>query len=197
MCNSCDGVNFSENTMWWNKSSSGNYEYDGKTLGKIYIADAIDMNCVDSEKYDFVLSSNNLEHIANPIKALKEFLRVLKTGGVLTLVVPRKDRTFDHKREFTKFEHILEDYQNNTQEDDLTHMPEIIELHDYDMDDLCNHIDKEEFKRRAALNIQYRNLHHHVFSEECLRKIFEFLNLKIISSGECLWSSNYIIIGKK
>ncbi len=159
----------------------------------MYIADAVDMSCLNDASYDFVMSSNNLEHIANPIKALKEFVRVLKYGGCVIVLVPMKDRTFDHRREYTSFEHILEDYRNDMQETDLTHLPEILELHDYELDPPAG--GPENFRKRSMLNYENRCLHHHVFCEDSLRKIFEYLNLEVIGLDEC--GGNYRIIGRK
>ncbi len=79
-CTICDNVNFSKNTVWC-KHETNDYKYKDRIIGKNWIADAINMYQIESEKYDFVLSSNNLEHIANPLKALGEFSRVVKKGA--------------------------------------------------------------------------------------------------------------------
>ena len=59
---------------------------------------------------DFVFSSHCLEHMTDPVSALKEWHRVLKRGGYLVLILPRKDRypavgspgaNQDHKRDFS------------------------------------------------------------------------------------------------
>ena len=55
--------------------------------GDIYFQDATDLNKIDDSKYDFVICSNVLEHIANPLKALNEFKRVLK-NGFIAIIVP-------------------------------------------------------------------------------------------------------------
>ena len=41
------------------------------------------------------------------------------------------DNNFDKKRPITSFEHLLDDYKNNMDEDDLTHMDEVIKLTDF------------------------------------------------------------------
>lgn len=192
VCKSCDGVNFSEDTVWWRKEKKG-YCWKEKELGQVYIADATDLLLIEDNKYDFVLSSNNLEHIANPLKALEEFCRITKNGGIITIAVPIKEKTFDHNRKDTLFEHLLEDYKRDTKEDDLTHLPEILQLHDYDMDLPCG--GKEAFAKRAEKNFENRCLHHHVFSEKCLRKMYEYLNLEVIDFLKL--GSNYIIRGSK
>ena len=136
-CLSCDDVNFSSNTVWWMEDDTNNYYFEDKKIGKVYIADATDMSCIENDKYDFLLSSNNLEHIANPIKALKEFVRVVNINGKVIVAVPDKEQTFDHNREYTSFEHMLNDYTNNIEENDLSHLKEIINEHDYSMDPQC------------------------------------------------------------
>jgi len=63
-----DGVNYSNNTIWEGHISSGyNYNYYKNKFGTQYILDATDLSGIDSNKYDFLISSNCLEHIANPI----------------------------------------------------------------------------------------------------------------------------------
>lgn len=193
VCKSCDGVNFCEDTVWWKKEESGNYMWKDRRLGRVYIADATDLYEVTDNAYDFVLSSNNLEHVANPMKAFKEFYRVVKKGGIIIIVVPRKYVTFDHRRQFTPFEHLLQDYKNDVKEDDLSHLSEIIEQHDYDMDIPCG--GKEAFIRRAKKNFENRCLHHHVFDIKCLRNLFDYFNMEVLETADTY--KNFWIVGKK
>lgn len=192
-CSSCDGINFSKDTVWWQASEDSVYTFGNMKLGKIYIADAVDMRSISNERYDFLLSSNNLEHIANPLRALKEFYRVMKCGGYLLIAVPIKTYTFDHNREFTTFEHILEDYDNNVTEMDLSHLDEIIEKHDYDLDPECG--GRETFIERSQMNSENRCLHHHVFDESCLREMFAYIGIEVIDFNE--FEKCYVIVGKK
>jgi hypothetical protein len=62
---------------------------------------------------------------SNPIRALKEGTRCL-SGGALVLVLPHYAKTFDNRRRPTSVTHTFEDFERNTQEDDLTHLPEIL-----------------------------------------------------------------------
>ena len=192
-CLSCDDVNFSSNTVWWMEDDTNNYYFEDKKIGKVYIADATDMSCIENDKYDFLLSSNNLEHIANPIKALKEFVRVVNINGKVIVAVPDKEQTFDHNREYTSFEHMLNDYTNNIEENDLSHLKEIINEHDYSMDPQCG--GKENFIKRAKKNYENRCLHHHVFCEESLKKMFEYVGMQVKIIEKI--GINYWIIGEK
>lgn len=192
ICLSCDGVDFCTETVWKKKCNAVEYYYCDKKLGKTFISDAVDMKIIDDNSYDFILSSNNLEHIANPLKALKEFYRIVKPDGLILVAVPQKEKTFDHNREYTPFEHILSDYIQDVQENDLTHLNEILELHDLDMDKQAG--DFESFKKRSINNLQNRCLHHHVFSPKCLVQMYEYMGLDIIQLTNIF--GNYIILGK-
>jgi len=129
-----DGVNFASRTVWEGELAEGRtYRWGRRGVGHQYIADATDLARIAGARYDFVLSSNNLEHIANPIKALHEWVRVLKPGGHLLLVLPRRESNFDHRRDVTPFEHLLDDHRRGTTEADLTHLDEIVARHDYAM----------------------------------------------------------------
>jgi len=67
---SLDEVNFSNKTIWEGQLEKGNhYSYDHKT-GFQFIAGGTNLNGIKNDTYDFVLSCNNLEHIANPIKGI-------------------------------------------------------------------------------------------------------------------------------
>ena len=75
------------------------------------ISCSTNISFINNESYDFILSSHQLEHVANPIKALFEFRRILKKNGILILVLPNFKYNFDHKREVTTYNHILKDFE--------------------------------------------------------------------------------------
>jgi len=62
----------------------------------------------------FVLSSHVVEHLANVIKALVEWNRIVRDGGYVFMIVPRKGALPDDEpRELTSLEHFIEDYRRN------------------------------------------------------------------------------------
>lgn len=188
-----DGCNFWYKTVWEGELSSGkNYRYEKNKIGYQYISEATNLDFSDEQKYDFLISSNCLEHIANPLKAVKEWIRVLKNGGLLVLVLPNKAFNFDHKRKDTTFSHLLADYQNDVNEDDLTHLEEILVFHDLKIRKPYENFD--HFKERCFLNRENRTMHHHIFNTELLKEICEYFNLEIL-----LVEGGYenIIVGKK
>jgi SAM-dependent methyltransferase len=176
---SLDGVNFSAQTVWEGSLSAGQtFEYMKGRRGRQFIAEGSDLQAIADSSYDFLISCNNLEHLANPLKALAEWRRVVKPGGHVLLVLPRKESNFDHRREVTKIEHLLEDLANGTDEHDLTHLPEILERHDRSMDEASG--DLESFKQRSLLNFENRCLHHHVFDPQLIDQMLEHANMDVL-----------------
>ena len=179
IANQVDGVNFSTQTVWENKIEAGQtYRYDSGKLGRQYILEASDLSAILDDSYDFLVASHSLEHCANVFKTVIEWKRVVKEGGGILIVVPNPDYTFDCKRQVTTFEHLVEDFESHVDEHDLTHLNEIISLHDIIKDKGVN--DVNQLKERSLLNYENRCLHHHVFNAELLKKIFTYIGMKII-----------------
>ena len=59
---------------------------------------------------DFVLSSHVLEHMPDTIRCLREWSRVVVDGGVVFMIVPHRERTFDATRPRTELLHHYADY---------------------------------------------------------------------------------------
>ena len=177
-----DGVNFSNHTLWEDPvAGDQNYPYFADKKGHQYVAEASDLKCIESDRYDFLLSCHCLEHVSNPLKALTEWRRIVKPRGYLFLVLPNKAYGFDHRRPTTSFEHILEDFKNNVTEQDLTHLDEIMELHDLSKDLEAG--DFETFRARSLDNFSNRGLHHHVFDMDLIEKMLEHFNMPVIEQA--------------
>jgi len=173
-----DGVNFSTSTIWEGALQEGyNYKYYNK-IGSQFIAEGDNLTEIKSEVYDFVLSCNNLEHMANPLKAIFEWKRILKSEGVMLLILPNKEANFDHRRPYTSLQHLINDYNNKTSEDDLTHLNEILELHDLRRDPQAKSY--TNFAVRCNNNMKNRCMHHHVFNQDLLKAMIEFCGLKAL-----------------
>lgn len=174
-----DNCNFGDITVWEGEIKQGQtFQFDRKKpIGRQYIAEATAMECITSNTYDFVLSSHVLEHTANPIQALSEWIRLLKKHGTLVLLLPNKNKTFDHRRSVTTMEHLIADFKAGMTEDDLTHMPEILALHDLERDPYAGDIGS--FKLRCMRNAENRCLHHHVFDVPLAIKLVEFIGFTV------------------
>ena len=172
-----DNVIFSDNTTWANHNSSEYKYYDNK-VGKVIISDAVDISIIKNEEYDFVFSSHVLEHIANPLKAIKEWLRIVKKDGYIIIIVPEKSCCFDHTREYTKFETLLSQYEKNVGEDDLSTLKEILTNHDLRFDPPAGTF--VEFTKRSLDNYNNRCLHHYVYNDDLLLEICNYFKCLFI-----------------
>jgi SAM-dependent methyltransferase len=176
-----DNCNFGGNTVWEGMISEGDtFLFDKKKApGRQYIAEASDLHCIEDSSYDFILSSHCIEHLANPLKGLTEWIRVLRQRGLLVLVVPHKDGTFDHRRPTTSLKHMIQDYDIQTNEDDMTHLEEILRCHDLTRDPGAG--DPESFRERSERNIDNRCLHHHAFDTRLAVEVVDHMGLKILA----------------
>lgn len=173
---SIDNVNFSNNTVWANHTQE--YHYYENKKGRVIINDATDILLVQNEAYDFCFSSHSLEHIANPLKAINEWLRIVKQNGYIIIVVPEKSQCFDHKREYSKFSTLLSQYHKNVGEDDLSTLPEILRNHDLSMDPPAG--DFANFTKRSLDNYNNRCLHHYVYNDELLMQICSYFKCEFV-----------------
>jgi SAM-dependent methyltransferase len=174
-----DNCVFSNETIWEGRRAEGRtFAYHpGKKNGFNFIREATDLRDIADRKYAFILSSHSLEHTSNPVKALKEWMRVVKRQGTFIVVLPDYRRTFDHRRRPTSVPHMMEDYEKGTDERDLTHLPEILELHDLSLDPAAG--TKDNFHQRSLRNFENRCLHHHVFDERNSRQLLEAVGLTV------------------
>jgi len=181
-----DNVVFAKETVW--EKHSNNYNFiEGKT-GKTIFNDAVNITNVRDATYDFLFASHCLEHIANPLKALKEWLRIIKDDGHIILILPEKSFCFDHKRQISSFSSILSQYEKDVGEDDLSTLQEILANHDLSMDLPAGTF--QQFKERSLRNFENRCLHHYVYSPELLKEMCTFLNCEFIytiTEGINIW----------
>lgn len=81
----------------------------GRVIDVHAFADAAALPLQD-ESIDFVLASHVIEHMPDTLRALREWDRVVKVGGIVFLIVPHALRTDDHSRRRTDWQHHLADH---------------------------------------------------------------------------------------
>ena len=91
------------------------------------------------------------------------------------------------------FEHLLTDYKNKVGEDDLTHIDEVLQLHDLSLDPPAGTY--ENFKERTLNNYQNRCLHHHVYDLNLLVQICNHFNLTVVAKKSL--TADHIIVATK
>jgi hypothetical protein len=82
-----------------------------KMYGEVMKVDLVasgDVIPVPDESEDFIISSHVIEHFPDPIKALKEWYRIIKPGGYIFIIAPHKERTFDKDRERTTLQELIQ-----------------------------------------------------------------------------------------
>jgi SAM-dependent methyltransferase len=158
-----DNMNFSAETAWEHGLRDGGpYRFHRrKPAGRQWIREAEDLSGFADGGYEFVMSSHCLEHVANPLGALREWWRVTRAGGWLLVILPDPTRTFDHRRPVTALDHLRKVWARSTPEDDRTHFAEVIALHDLALDPDAG--DPAAFRSRVDQNAAHRCVHHHVF----------------------------------
>jgi SAM-dependent methyltransferase len=166
-----DILDYADRTLW----SDGD-AHDLRPRKRL-IAEAGQLDEIPDDTYDAVLASHVLEHLANPIGALREWRRVVRPGGYVLLIVPHRDGTFDHRRPITPLKHMREDVARHTSEADLTHLPEILKLHDLEHDPGVP--DRSTFELRCRENLSSRVMHHHVFISQTVAGVCQDAELDV------------------
>jgi SAM-dependent methyltransferase len=86
------------------------FKDEGVTGGEF--VDAQTFVGIESEVFDFVLSAHVIEHLPDPIGAIRSALRVIKPGGVVLLSVPDMRYTTDRLRPVTSLDHLRRDAED-------------------------------------------------------------------------------------
>ncbi len=179
---SLDNVNFKSKTLWQNNKNLNSFLWSKSKnkIGKEFICCSTDMSIIPNESYDFILSCHQIEHVANPLKAIKEFRRILKKTGYLILILPNSKFDFDHNRKITTFSHLLDDFNFNISENDLTHLDESLKLTDF----TNNFTEFNRFKELAEDNFNNRILHHHIFNYKLIQEVCKFTDFTLLQFDE-------------
>jgi SAM-dependent methyltransferase len=142
---------------------------------KIYDGDASDATPFIQNrllrKFDCVITSHTLEHFANPIKALLFWSTALKNNGAIITIVPNKNECWDRARQYTTIEHLIEDFNKNTSERDMTHLEE----------SSCMIESRPTYYKDVGSTNETRVIHHHVFSTDTLKLCHEMAGFKTLN----------------
>ncbi|MHA1756627.1 MAG: methyltransferase domain-containing protein [Promethearchaeota archaeon] len=166
-------------------------QYLNSLIQADYYHDGADLYFLKNESFDIICSSHVIEHLPNPLKALYEWIRIIKKGGIIYCGVLDKRFTFDHKRKRTKLNHLIEDFKKDIDDKDLTHIQEVINKWDSDLDSYWtrNQFIKMVYSKPSGF------IHYHIWIKKDIKKLFKYVGLKI--EFLALIGNTIHIIGKK
>lgn len=141
---------------------------------KLVSVDIIDdgetLNRIGDDSQDFVIANHFLEHCQNPIKAVINFVRVLREGGILYLSIPDKRYTFDEKREVTSFRHLFLDYTEGPDLSRSEHFRDWV----VNVEQRRNEADIQR-RVNELISTDY-SIHYHVWTQKEMLDFFSQLN---------------------
>jgi len=142
---------------------------------------------VEDGRFDFLLSAHCLEHSQNTIRTLNEWGRVLRPGGILFLILPHADRTFDRHRAKTTLAHHIDDFETLTDAWDRSHVEEITAGWSIDLTDE----DAAQYRREWGADVwdwdfRFKNdvIHFHVWTQDEMVRLLQYLGLRILFVDE-------------
>lgn len=188
-----DGLQWAAETAWHTLDAGAPYAPDGTPTGVLRIVEGTTLAGVEDARYDVVMSSHVIEHLANPLGALAAWRRVTRPGGHLLMVAPHGEGTFDHRRPVTTLEHLRADRDADTGEDDLTHLDETLLLHDRARD--ADDAPFEAWAQPRRENPSTRLLHHHVFTTASLAALLREAGLELVAA-EVRYPHDIYLLGR-
>ena len=130
-------------------------------------ADALPMLGAGSQ--DFIIANHLLEHVADPIGALREWYRLLRRDGILFLALPDKRVTFDKDRPRTTLDHLIADHRDRGAASRLGHYEEYSRL---------VHKKSGEALDRDLADLLAKNysIHFHVWIADDIAELLRYVN---------------------
>lgn len=144
------------------------------------------LKTIAENSFDFVIANHVIEHMANPILSIKNWLRVLKPGGRVFIAVPNPSTTFDNLRPITKLDHIMLDYNSPSDERDYEHFKEFALLVSCKIFGVIPESEAENFAKKLW-DTKY-SIHYHVWTfdtfKEFLSAVFDTVPypIKVVDS---------------
>ena len=142
-------------------------------------------------KFDCVISSNVIEHSPNPIKLLLNLSKLLNENGWIFHAIPSAKHCYDKYRNISNVEHMIEDYKNDTDLNDQTH------IKDY----YNSAVLKDGYQKgfHEIYPVTYPYIHQHTFDlknvNDLFSSIFQDVNVYLDQTEE--WNDIFVIYKNK
>jgi predicted SAM-dependent methyltransferase len=154
------------------------------------VTDLESMHGIADESEDFIIANHVMEHVEDPLKALKSISRVLRPSGIAFIALPDKRFTFDHDRPLTTLDHIVRDHAEGPDWSMAQHYEEWVRC----VDKLTG----EAHRHKVEIMLGERaNIHFHVWDYPAMMELFAYvarmpdvnleIELSMINSIEVIW----------
>jgi predicted SAM-dependent methyltransferase/glycosyltransferase involved in cell wall biosynthesis len=141
-----------------------------------------------SGSQDFIIANHFVEHCQEPIRTIKNFLRVLRPGGIIYMAIPDMRHTFDRDRSRTSLAHIIADHVSGPEISREQHFREWVTL----VEPYFGRAyagDAIEARRRELMEQDY-SIHFHTFIPEDMHALIKYcaevegMPLSVVFAGE-------------
>lgn len=149
------------------------------------IDDGGKLTTIGEDSVDFVVANHLLEHMADPIGAILNMLRVVKPGGVLFITVPDKRYTFDKDKPVTSVEHMIRDYEEGPDWSREGHYKEWVK---HDLPDRDKAVQE---KRALELMDEDYSIHFHIWTVDDFYDLLQAARQKSKSRLEIVFLMTY------
>ncbi|WP_169743630.1 glycosyltransferase [Methanolacinia paynteri] len=133
------------------------------------IDDAYSLKTIKDESYDFCICNHVFEHMRDPIGAFINWMRILKSGGILYLSIRDASNPLDLGRDPTTLEHMIEDSMNVDISKDRSHFYECAKFWHRVSDDKVRDIAEANWRRGYSI-------HYHVFNNNTIDQILDYIH---------------------
>lgn len=103
-----------ENTIF----KQGEFKMCGEKMKVDIVANGDDLP-FEEETLDFVISSHVIEHFFDPIKTIKEWLRVVKKGGFIYIIAPKSRALEGEDRPCTRIDELVKRHNGELKKEDV------------------------------------------------------------------------------
>jgi len=183
-------VDFADKNFW---SGLNDHQIDHARIHRV-VSDATNFDLNLLKDVYCVLSSHMVEHLANPLKYLKNVYSGLDNGALIVTVLPYYKWTYDRSRKPTNLDHIIDDFNNNMDENDLTHLKEVIDS--YNNLHQGPYYNFENFVVESENNHFHRKMHHHCFDKKLVKDLHEYAGFTTLMC-KLILPMHIIYVGKK
>jgi glycosyltransferase involved in cell wall biosynthesis/SAM-dependent methyltransferase len=153
------------------------------------IDDGETLSTIQDSSQDFIIANHVIEHCQDPIGTLKNFLRVLRPGGIIYMAVPDMRHTFDRDRSRTDISHIIQDHIRGPAVSRKQHFREWATLVEPHFGRVCAG-EKSIKSRVRELMTQDYSIHFHTFIPEDMCALINYcaeterMPLSVVFGGE-------------